>query len=103
MTNAERLMLRTGECSPCLIEDLLASATAAIMARRYPFGDWPETLDKRYEDLQYRIALAMYNKDGADYQVSHSENGISRSWSTDGIPESLLQEITPMCKTIGGR
>lgn len=46
--------------------------------------------------LQVRIALAAYNKLGADYQTSHKENGVDRGWASEGIPEELLQEVTPV-------
>lgn len=95
----DRLKVRTGEADEALLADLLESAKAAILARRFPYGDGTERLETRYEDLQYRIALALYEKEGAGFQISHTENGISRGWKSEGIPESLLAEVTPM---VGG-
>ena len=85
MENLERLKLRTNESDEALLQELLNSAKHAILARRFPYGEYPETLEPRYSDLQVRIALAAYNKLGADYQTSHKE-----------IPEELLQEVTPV-------
>lgn len=93
----ERLKTRTGEASEALLADLLESAKAAIIARRFPFGDGTETLEKQYEDLQYRIALDLYNKEGAEGELSHSENGVSRSYESSWISAQLLQEVTPRC------
>lgn len=95
----ERLKVRTGEADEALLADLLESARASVLARRFPYGDGTEQLEARYEDLQYRIALALYEKEGAGFQTSHSENGVSRAWKSEGIPESLLAEVAPM---VGG-
>lgn len=100
MDNLERLQKRTNEPDEALLEDLLESAKAAILARRYPFQDWPETLEKRYEDLQFRIALAVYNKRGGEYETSHSENSVTRVFSSEGIPKELLDEIIPLAATV---
>ena len=97
MTALERLKVRTGEADEALLADLLESARAAIIARRFPFGDGTEELEKRYEDLQVRIAETMYDKLGAEYQTGHTENGVSRQWASEGVPEALLREVTPMC------
>lgn len=99
MDNLERMKLRTGESNIAVLQDCLASARAAIMARRYPYGDWPEELESRYLDLQYRIAIDLYNKTGAEGQTGHTENSISRTWESSWISESLLQEVTPLAKT----
>lgn len=96
MDNLERMKLRTGESNIAVLQDCLASARAAIMARRYPYGDWPEELESRYLDLQYRIAIDLYNKTGAEGQTGHTENSISRTWESSWISESLLQEVTPL-------
>ena len=96
MENLERLKLRTNESDEELLQELLESAKHAILARRFPYGEYPETLEPRYSDLQVRIALAAYNKLGADYQTSHKENGVDRGWASEGIPEELLQEGTPV-------
>ena len=93
----QRLKVRTEESDEAILTDLLESAKAAIIARRFPFGDGAEELETRYEDLQLRIAEAMYDKLGAEYQTGHSESGIARQWASEGIPESLLREIVPMC------
>lgn len=96
----ERLQKRTQEEDRFVLQDCIDSAYSAIMSRRFPFAVWPDEIEPQYVDLLYRCALAIYNKDGADYETSHSENGISRSWSSEGIPKELLNEIVPFCGVI---
>lgn len=98
MDNLARLKLRTGEADEAILEDCLESAKAAILARRYPYGEWPDELESRYLDLQFRCALAIYNKRGGEFETAHSENGVSRSFGSEGIPQELLLEVTPMAK-----
>ncbi len=84
-----------------LLLDLLESAKYAILSRRYPYEDFPlneegqAMLESRYYDLQVRIAVFLYNKMGAEGQISHNENSINRSYETGDIPESLLRHVTP--------
>ena len=96
MTQLERLKLRIPENKNDLeLEDVLGSAKAVILSRRYPFGTQPTELEAKYMDLQIRIAVEMYNKRGVEGQTSHSENGVSRSYSSASVSEELLREITP--------
>lgn len=53
-----------------------------------------------YGGVQTRIAAVWLNKRGADGQLSHSENGISRSYESGDIPSSILQELTPICGVV---
>lgn len=96
MTSFERLQKRTGENDLDLLADLLDSAESVILARRFPFGGGE--LEERYRDLQFRIALAFYNKLGAEYETSHSESGISRTWGSEDGAQQLLEEIVPIGK-----
>ena len=96
MTQLERLKIRiTEKTNDMELEDILESAKAIIMSRRFPFGDPPTEIEERYKDLQIRIAVEMFNKRGAEGETAHSENGISRSYSSAGVSEELLREITP--------
>lgn len=96
MTQLERLKIRiTENVTDEELEDLLESAKAVILSRRFPFGEWPEEIEPRYKDLQIRIAVEMYNKWGAEGETAHSENGISRTYSSASVSEELLREITP--------
>lgn len=100
MAALEKLIVRLGDAtngvSTAVLSELVDSAGAAILARRFPFGYDPEqTVPPQYEDLQVRIALTMFNKIGGEGEASHSENGISRTYETGWIPESLLSEVTP--------
>lgn len=79
-----------------LLKDFLDTAKDEIMARRYPFGDFPDGLDIRYANLQIEIAMVMYNKQGAEGQKSHSENGVRRSYEDYGY---LLADVVPL---VGG-
>lgn len=96
MTQLERLKIRiTENVTDAELEDILESAKAVILSRRFPFGEQPTEIEPRYMDLQIRIAVEMFNKQGAEGELSHSENGVSRSYSSAGVSEELLREITP--------
>ena len=103
----ERLIARVsnGQEIPkeSLIDDCIESAKEIILSYRFPYGDHRSyrefgTVEPRYLDLQYRIALALYDKDGADYETGHTEVGVTRQWSSESVPKSLLQEIIPYAK-----
>lgn len=89
-----------------VLSDCAESAKNAILSRRFPFGDFPTdengdtVLEARYADLQFRIALDLYNKIGAEGETSHSENGISRTYESSWISEQLLNEVVPFCGVI---
>lgn len=110
MTNLERMKLRVPEeANDAVFVDCLESAKNAILARRFPYGDFPtktvtnsdgstseETyIESRYLDLQYRIAMDLYNKAGAEGETSHTENGISRMYESSWISKQLLDEVVP--------
>lgn len=56
-------------------------------------------VEEQYLDTQIAIAIEIYNKRGAEGQVSHDENGINRTYEKGNISKSLLAEITPVVKT----
>lgn len=96
MTQLERLKIRiTENVADNELEDILESAKAVILSRRFPFGEQPTEIEDRYKDLQIRIAVEMFNKRGAEGETAHSENGVSRSYSSASVSEELLREITP--------
>ena len=96
MTQLERLKIRiTENVTDAELEDILESAKAVILSCRFPFGEQPTEIEGKYKDLQIRIAVEMFNKRGAEGETSHSENGISRSYSNASVSEELLREITP--------
>ena len=101
MTLLERLAKRTDEADEAVLEDMMESAKSIILGRRFPYGDWPDEVEPRYQDLQLRIAEDMYNRIGASGQIGHSENGISRSWGAEWVSEELLNEITPVVGVVG--
>lgn len=95
------LKSETQEADESVLERCLQMAYSAIMSRRFPYSDeWPERVEPRYRDLQYRIALDIYNKRGAEGELSHSENGISRGYESSWISKQLLEEITPTCRVV---
>ena len=96
MSVLERLKLRTNEPDEAVLLDCIESAKNAILSRRFPFGEIPGQLPVKYMDLQFRIALDLYNKIGAEGQLSHSENGVSRQYESSWISEQLLSEVVPL-------
>lgn len=78
----------------------LTIAGSKIIERAYPYDNTVEEVPRRYEILQCEIAVYLLNKRGAEGEISHSENGISRTYGNADVPESMLSIITPMVGVI---
>lgn len=106
MTDNEKAKTLSSLLSPDVVpaEELLAYIQIAgevILSRRHPFGYTEGTeVPSRYENIQIQAALDLYNRRGAEGQIAHTENGISRTWAADHISSSLLKLITPVCESV---
>ena len=98
MTVLERLKTQIGDNSVAdeLLLTYLEDAKGIVLNRRYPFG-YPEgtEVEPKYETAQVKIALELFSKQGAEGEVSHSENGISRSYESSSVSPSLLSMVIP--------
>lgn len=59
---------------------------------------WPpdKPMESRWNELQIQIVIFLWNKQGAEGESSHTENGVSRTYENADIPDSLLNEIIPL-------
>lgn len=83
------------------LEDLLLLAKGVIFENRFPYivdpKKLPDDVEPQYHMLQIRIAIEIASKEGAEGETSHSEAGISRSYSSADVSTELLSQIMPMC------
>ena len=104
MTNAEKITMvkaLSDETSDEVVSAFLSMAGDAVVN----FADSSHTVDPddildKYSGVQCRLAALWLNKRGWEGQVSHSENGISRTYEVGDIPPSFLREITPYCAAV---
>lgn len=101
MDKLQTLKLLTGatDSEDDLLLTLLSLAEGKILERLYPYDHSKETIPTRYVGKQIEIAAYLYNKQGAEGQIAHSENGISRTYESADVPESMLRGIAPF---VGG-
>lgn len=95
--------LNNDDSEDSLLSLLLSQAENKVLNKRYPFGYANEEKQlalEKYSDVVMDIAVFLYNKQGAEGQTGHSENGISRSYENAGIPDSFVQDIVPVAKLI---
>ena len=103
MTLHEKLKTMLPEVSDDEISLLLDISSTVVLNRRYPFG-YPDgtAVESRYEMIQLQIAVEIYNRKGAEGQLAHTENGISRTYESAYVSKSLLQRIVPYAGVPGG-
>lgn len=106
MTNEEKIerlavLLSPDTASNDLLLYLLDVAEGIILNRRYPFGA-PEgaTLSALHEQIQLRVAVELFSKMGAEGQIEHAENGVTRKWEAADVSPSLLRLIVPVCGSV---
>lgn len=103
MTESEKqemLTVITGEQDALTLSTYLSLAASKVLSRLYPYDNAVTEVPARYASVQVEIAAYMLNKRGAEGQISHSENGVSRSYEDGDIPQTLLRQITPMVRVV---
>lgn len=101
MTNEEMQTIvaaKTGETNTVLINAYIVEAGSAIINRAFPFRSDIVDVPMKYQSRQIEIAVYLINKQGAEGQTSHNENGYNRSYESASIPESMLVDIIPSAK-----
>ena len=109
MTNIEKLTLcrvmveqpATAEgWSDDVLNTYLTIAGQKIINRAEPYDTTISEVPVRYGVLQCEIAVYLLNKRGAEGELSHSENGISRTYENADVPDSMLSDVIPHCGVV---
>lgn len=91
----QRLSSLTGETDENILLHYYELAEEIVLDRLYPFNNERKVLPQKYCLKCIQIAEYLYNKRGAEGQTAHNENGISRSYESASVPESMLADIVP--------
>jgi len=101
MTDAEKLgqlkalLQMTDTTQEATLAVYLDFAKAEILAWLYS-GKTPEGITDvpaRYEPTQIMACVAGFSQGGADGQLTHSENGVSRSWKYDSMVAFIRSHV----------
>ena len=84
-----------------LLNMFLSIAAQKILDRAFTFDENGKEVPRRYHLKQVEIAAYLYNKQGAEGQTAHTENGITRTYGSADVPEAMLQGIVPHVKVMG--
>ncbi len=84
------------ETDESTVSAYLGIAASKICRRAYPFDPTVSDVPEQYGFLQVEIAVYLLNKRGGEGELSHSENGISRSYENGDVPESMMRQVVPM-------
>ena len=87
----------TDETDDTIISTYLDSAGQKIINKAYPFVQDVTEVPARYQLLQCDIAAYLVNKQGAEGEMIHVENGIHRHYQNADVPEDLLKTVIPFC------
>lgn len=103
MTDEQKIaMLKslTGEANSDILSVYLTLAKCELIRKIYPYGNGTEEIPPKYDGLHIQATEYMLNKRGAEGEIQHSENGLTRSYESGGLPKSILEQIVPMCGVI---
>lgn len=97
MTERVKVLVNNDRFSEETISLYLDLAKEAVVNRMYPFEDTAtyEEVPERLHNRTCEIACYLINKQGAEGEVSHSENGVSRTYASAGIPPQYFVGVTP--------
>ena len=101
VTMVQALVDYDANATDAIVAVYLAVAKDAILTRLYPHGV-PETnlgIPPRYEMCQTRLAARYFLRRGAEGEISHSENGIGRTYGSVNDAD-LLNEVIPYAKVV---
>ncbi len=103
MTTEEKIAKLKIAISPDVAEDdvlqfELMAAENMILNKMYPFGYADDVVvPLRYEHLQIKLAVELYNQRGAEGEASHSENGTAITYPS---VSRILAQIMSHCGSV---
>ena len=84
-----------------LLNAALERAKLGILELRFPFGyEATQELEAQYKGLQIEWAIELISKMGAEGEVAHSENGVSRSYDSGDVSKGLKRRVVPMGRVV---
>lgn len=96
------LKSKTDETDQAVLSAFLDLAADEVLNRLYPYQDITgKEVPARYHHVQVDIAAYHLNKRGAEGELNHIENGITRMYEVADTPLSLIRKITPMGAILG--
>ena len=99
MTREEKIVMvkaLSDETDDNVISAFLSMAETALYHYIDPFATGTkEDALAPYPDVVVSAAAYWLDKRGWDFQTTHSENGISRTYESGDLPVSILNRITP--------
>lgn len=98
LSKLKRRLLIEDNSQDELLLDLLNDAKLTICNIRNA-----NDVEPQYYGVQVKMAVELYNRMGAEGQISHAENGISRIYEKGSISHTLLNQITPVAMGISGK
>ena len=104
MTDEEKiamLKLMTDETSTEVLSAYLNLAKQIIFEKAFPFGNYPEKMPSQWDGSHIELTTYMINKQGAEGETVHLENGVSRHWIDGGV-NAILRRIVPYAGVIFG-
>ena len=99
----DRVKLRTGadDSENDLVDEICTEAEEIFLRHRYPNAvNRPNQVYAQDEGIVVLMAVDIYNKIGAEGERSHSENGVSRTYSGDLVSKDILSMIVPYCGVV---
>ena len=105
MDNIERLKIRIPQATEAELGDVLETAKDTILSRCF-FSVAKATAEEKAKMLEehnekvLKVAVIIYNMRGIEGQISHSENGISRSFAENEGLKPILEQIIPRCNIV---
>lgn len=101
MTQLDMLRAMVDETDEAVLTAYLHLAGEKITVRCYPFSTG-KAVPPKYYALQAEIAAYLINKRGGEGELSHSEAGVSRTYESASVPESMLKDVVPFVGMFGG-
>ena len=77
--------------------DEIESAIESVNDRRHFISTENKLFEDKYKNIVIRLCICSFSKMGAEGQIAHSENGISRTYAgASEHPNDILKEIVPL-------
>lgn len=77
--------------------DEIESSIEAVNSRRHFISTDQKLFEDKYKEIVIRLCICSVAKMGAEGQISHSENGVSRTYAgASELPNDILKEIVPL-------